>query len=100
MPTPPPRTLTLVSTGTTYPGTTRHIRTVRDDLRRCGVGRELMAQAEARATERGCHSAWLDTFSFQARGFYEKLGYVEFGTLDYPPMHKRHFMKKRLVAAR
>jgi GNAT superfamily N-acetyltransferase len=73
---------------------------VRDDLRRCGVGRELMAQAEARATERGCHSAWLDTFGFQARGFYEKLGYVEFGTLDYLPMHKRHFMKKLLVAAR
>jgi GNAT superfamily N-acetyltransferase len=73
---------------------------VRDDLRRRGIGRELMAQAEAHAVERGCHSAWLDTFSFQARGFYEKLGYVEFGTLDYPPMHKRHFMKKLLVAAR
>jgi ribosomal protein S18 acetylase RimI-like enzyme len=73
---------------------------VSDDLRRRGVGRELMAQAEARAVERGCHSAWLDTFSFQARGFYEKLGYEEFGTLDYPPIHKRHFMKKLLVATR
>src|SRR5215471_13287721 len=55
---------------------------VRDDLRRRGVGRGLMALAEARAVERGCHSAWLDTFSFQARGFYEKLGYEGFGTLD------------------
>ena len=72
---------------------------VHDDLRGCGVGRELMAQAEARAVERGCHAAWLDTFSFQARGFYEKLGYEEFGTLDYPPIHKRYFMKKLLVAA-
>jgi GNAT superfamily N-acetyltransferase len=70
---------------------------VRDDLRRRGVGRRLMAYAEARAVERGCHAAWLDTFSFQARAFYEKLGYEEFGTLDYPPMHKRHFMKKLLV---
>jgi GNAT superfamily N-acetyltransferase len=70
-----------------------------DDLRGRGVGRELMAQAEARAVERGCHAAWLDTFSFQARGFYEKLGYEEFGTLDYPPIHKRYFMKKLLVAA-
>jgi GNAT superfamily N-acetyltransferase len=71
---------------------------VRDDLRRRGVrGRELMAYAEARAVERGCHSAWLDTFSLQARAFYEKLGYEEFGALDYPPTQKRHFMKKLLV---
>jgi ribosomal protein S18 acetylase RimI-like enzyme len=57
----------------------------------------LMAQAEGRARERGYHSAWLDTFSFQARGFYEKLGYEEFGRLDYPPDHYRHFLRKRLI---
>ena len=62
-----------------------------------GVGRELMDRAETRARERGCHSAWLDTFSFQARGFYEKRGYEEFGQLDYPPDHHRHFMQKRLT---
>src|SRR6516165_7091346 len=44
------------------------------------------------------HSAWLDTFSFQARGFYEKLGYEEFGRLDYPPGHHRHFLRKRLTS--
>jgi GNAT superfamily N-acetyltransferase len=71
---------------------------VRDDLRGQGIGRELIAQAERRATERGCHSAWLDTFSFQARGFYEKLGYEEFGALDYPPDHTRHFLRKRLAS--
>jgi GNAT superfamily N-acetyltransferase len=70
---------------------------VRDDLRARGIGRELMVQAEKRAIERGCHAAWLDTFSFQARDFYEKLGYEEFGALDYAPRHKRYFMKKRLV---
>jgi GNAT superfamily N-acetyltransferase len=69
---------------------------VSDGLRGRGIGRELMSHAEARARERGCHSAWLDTFSFQARGFYEKLGYEEFGRLDYPPGHYRHFMRKRL----
>src|SRR6266700_391919 len=37
---------------------------VSDDLRGRGVGRALMARAEARACDRGCHSAWLDTFSF------------------------------------
>ena len=70
---------------------------VSEGLRGRGVGRELMARAEARARDRGCHSAWLDTFSFQAPGFYEKLGYEEFGRLDYPPDHQRHFLGKRLT---
>jgi GNAT superfamily N-acetyltransferase len=65
-------------------------------LRGKGIGRELMAGAEARALERGCHSAWVDTFSFQAPGFYPKLGYQVFGELDYPPGHKRIFLQKRL----
>jgi GNAT superfamily N-acetyltransferase len=70
---------------------------VSDGLRGRGVGRKLMARAEALARERGCHSARLDTFSFQARGFYEKLGYEEFGRLDYPPVSHRHFMRKVLI---
>ena len=44
------------------------------------------------------HSAWVDTFSFQAPGFYAKLGYREFGRLDYPPDHQRIFLQKQLVA--
>ena len=58
---------------------------------------KLMGDAEARALERGCHSAWVDTFSFQAPGFYPRLGYTVFGELDYPPGHKRFFLQKRLV---
>ena len=72
---------------------------VSDGLRRNGVGRELMAGAESRAFERGCHSAWVDTFSFQAPGFYRKLGYRVFGELDYPPGHTRIFLQKQLVDA-
>ena len=65
-----------------------------------GLGRTLMRQAEDVALRRGCHGAWLDTFSFQARGFYEKLGYTVFGSIDdYPPGHSRFFMKKVLVPA-
>ena len=69
---------------------------VSNTLRSAGIGRKLMAGAEARALERGCHSAWVDTFSFQAPGFYRKLGYEPFGELDYPPGHKRIFLQKRL----
>ena len=72
---------------------------VSDALRGQGIGRELMGAAEGRALERGCHSAWVDTFSFQAPGFYRKLGYDQFGELDYPPEHKRFFLKKRLAGA-
>jgi hypothetical protein len=47
---------------------------------------------------RGCHHALLDTFDFQAREFYEKLGYAVFGSLDdFPRAHVRLFMKKALA---
>jgi GNAT superfamily N-acetyltransferase len=71
---------------------------VSDALRGKGIGRELIGGAEGRALERGSHSAWVDTFSFQALGFYRKLGYQTFGELDYPPEHKRFFLQKRLVS--
>ena len=70
---------------------------VAEALRGRGVGTTLMREAERVAVERGCHSAFLDTFSFQAPGFYQKLGYEIFATLDYPPRHKRHFLKRRLT---
>jgi hypothetical protein len=40
----------------------------------------------------------LDTFEFQARGFYEHQGYTCFADLpDYPPGFSRFFMKKSLI---
>jgi GNAT superfamily N-acetyltransferase len=69
-----------------------------ETLRGSGLGAELMQRAEDEARSRGCARAWLDTFSFQARGFYEKLGYKVFGSLnDYPPGHQRHFLQKSLI---
>lgn len=50
---------------------------------------------EARAF--GAKHAYLDTFSFQARPFYEKRGYAVFGTLEnYPDAHTRYWMTKEL----
>jgi GNAT superfamily N-acetyltransferase len=70
---------------------------VHADLRRTGIGSRLIAEAERRAIEFGCHSAFVDTFSFQAPDFYPRFGYSVFGTLDYPPNNKRIFLKKRLA---
>ena len=70
-------------------------------LRHKGHATELMAAAEAEALERGCKYSYLDTFSFQARPFYDSLGYEVFGVLeDYPGEHKRFFMKKTLASDR
>ena len=64
------------------------------------LGSQLMATAERLAAERGCVGSWLTTFTFQARGFYEKLGYEVFGTLDNSPRDNvRIFLRKRLTAA-
>ena len=71
---------------------------VRHELRRRGIGQGLLAEAERRALALGCHSAWLDTFSFQGPDFYPKFGYREFARLDYPPEHQRIFLKKPLSA--
>ena len=64
-----------------------------------GLGSSLLATAEHEARLRGCRGAWLDTFEFQARGFYERAGYVVFGEIpDYPPGSARYFLKKALGA--
>ncbi len=69
---------------------------VPESLRGQGVGAALMATAEDEARKRGCRGAFVDTFSFQAAPFYEKLGYVRFGTLeDYPPGHSQIYFSKR-----
>ncbi len=62
-----------------------------------GLGSALMRQAEQEARARGCRHMWLDTFEFQARPFYERLGFEVFGQLDgVKPFFPRYFMKKTL----
>lgn len=69
---------------------------VPDEYRGQGLGSRLLAEAEAIARERGYIGVWLDTFEFQARPFYEKLGYAVFGELEGAPNAiPRYFLKKR-----
>jgi hypothetical protein len=57
-----------------------------------------MEEAEVHARSRGAVAATLETYSFQARPFYERLGYEVFGTLDGCPLgHVKFFLKKALA---
>ncbi len=71
---------------------------VSEKYRGTGLGKKLLLQVEAAAREKGARFIHLDTFDFQARGFYENQGYEVFGVLDNcPEGHKRYYMKKCLL---
>jgi len=44
--------------------------------RRQGIAKRLVAAFEAQANSHGCGRFYLETFSFQAPGFYRSLGYT------------------------
>lgn len=71
---------------------------IEEAARQRGYGRQLIRMAENEAHQRGCHSAHLSTQSYEALPFYEHLGYKVFGELsDYPPGHRKYFLRKSLV---
>jgi GNAT superfamily N-acetyltransferase len=60
-------------------------------------GSQVMDAAEHHGRALGAKAVYLDTFSFQARPFYEKRGYRVFGELEnYPPGHSRYWLTKTL----
>lgn len=70
---------------------------VAEHLRGQGIGREILSAAETEAKKRGCKYAFVDTFSFQAPGFYTKSGYKEvFALTEYPYAGARYYYTKEL----
>ncbi|MBD9367757.1 GNAT family N-acetyltransferase [Xanthomonas sp. XNM01] len=68
------------------------------DHRGQGLGSQLLREAERRALAAGAHSAFLDTFAWQAADFYRAHGYVEFGRLeDFPAGRPRRFLRRTLA---
>ncbi len=70
---------------------------VKADHRNKGYATALVNDVEKKAREMNCRICHLDTFDFQAKGLYEKLGYSVFGILeDCPEGHSRYYMSKSL----
>jgi ribosomal protein S18 acetylase RimI-like enzyme len=69
-----------------------------EELRGQGLGLALLAEAETYVRTNKGQALWLDTYSFQAPGFYERAGFERFGELpNFPPGHSRIFFRKLLV---
>jgi GNAT superfamily N-acetyltransferase len=69
---------------------------VSESSRKQGLGRNLMLRAEKEAKARGCLAAQVDTLSFQAPEFYQKLGFEIVGTVaSIPNSPERFFLVKR-----
>ncbi|MBI3759362.1 MAG: GNAT family N-acetyltransferase [Deltaproteobacteria bacterium] len=66
-------------------------------VRGTGLGTKAMLLVEEEARRLGAVEAWLYTMSFQAKPFYEKIGYHQFAELNWMGgKHKRQFMRKDL----
>lgn len=62
-----------------------------------GLGSRLLAAAEAHARRHGSSQMLLTTYSFQARGFYERQGYAMVAEVEnHPPGHSLYTMRKWL----
>ncbi len=67
------------------------------DSRGLGAGSKLVHAAEMFAKENGFNYMRTETLSFQAKPFYEKLGFNVFGELpDYPKGHTTYCLIKEL----
>jgi SAM-dependent methyltransferase/GNAT superfamily N-acetyltransferase len=70
---------------------------VRKELRGQGYGARLLSAAEEEAQARGCEQALVDTFDFQAPGFYTRNGFEQYGALDgFAGQYRRLYFRKRL----
>jgi GNAT superfamily N-acetyltransferase len=68
-----------------------------EKMRGNGVGSALIREAERQARRRGSVLIHLNTYSFQAPRFYEKLGFRRIGSMRGSPKgQSRHFYMKPL----
>lgn len=62
-----------------------------------GYGKKILTELERYSTSKGCKMCFLNTFSFQAKPFYEKNGYkIVYTQKNFPITNERYFMEKKL----
>jgi ribosomal protein S18 acetylase RimI-like enzyme len=70
---------------------------IAEEYKNKGLGKKLIEAAVEEARIRNCGYVSLNTFSFQAPEFYEKLGFTKIATeSDFPKGHKRYYYRKIL----
>ncbi|WP_409266000.1 GNAT family N-acetyltransferase [Massilia sp. BHUDP2] len=82
--------------GDTYVGWLQvHALWVEESARKRGLGRAILMKAEEEGLRRGCNCVFLETLSFQALAFYQKLGYIVNHRLEgFPPGGARYALTK------
>ncbi len=71
---------------------------IEPEYRNNDLASSLMRKAEDFARENNLVGITLETWSFQAKGFYEKLGYKVYGKIENsPPGEIEYLLKKDLV---
>jgi GNAT superfamily N-acetyltransferase len=71
---------------------------VHEDHRGTGLGARMLATFEREAKARGCTHVFVSSFTFQAPGFYQRLGYEEIFRWESVPTRGRDdvHMRKQL----
>lgn len=70
---------------------------VEEKLQKKGYGTKLLGAVEQEAIKNGCKYVTVDTWDFQAEGFYLKNGYERIGELkNYWHGHSKIFLRKKI----
>lgn len=71
---------------------------VASDYRRHGIGHQLVQRALEYAYQAKCNVAFVETFNYQARDFYLKMGFhLEFTRESYGQGIEYHYLKHTLI---
>ncbi|MBS0654702.1 MAG: GNAT family N-acetyltransferase [Verrucomicrobia bacterium] len=71
---------------------------VEENYRGQGIARRLMNHALEYGKKRGCQFAFVETMSFQAPAFYQKMGFkIEFSRSGYAANTTFHYLKRSLA---
>lgn len=65
--------------------------------RNLDIATNLMKRVEEFATKNKCFGIVLETWSFQAKKFYEKMGYIIFGILENSPQNETEYYFKKVL---